>query len=235
MILSGRWYPGYAFLALLGFLLLGWTLAWALAAVEEIPAAKVLAVLDDPDQSRPPSPARVEVAIAALTRSAILVPANADLFLTLGRLEQARGRGLSPWSRPARLAFSRSLEHYRRATRIRPSWGYGWVNLALAELQAGGSEGEVIAHLERAMVLAPWEPPVQRLACQLGLMLLERLDPAHRRMVIDLFGRTLARQPEFLVPLLVSRRQESLIGPFLRENRRAQELVEAGVKSRKER
>jgi len=78
---------------------------------------------------------------------------------------------------PGESAGYRSISRasYLDAIRIRPTWGFAWINYAEADLLARGNNASTHFALRRAISLAPYEPKVQLKVLALGFSLWDSL------------------------------------------------------------
>jgi hypothetical protein len=88
-----------------------------------------------------------------------------------------------------------ALKNFRKVVSRRPSWPYGWGDIALVKLANEESNGEEFFHaVERADSLGPWESKVQRVVGKAGLSVWEELDQEEKQIIIDNLKRGTHRQ-----------------------------------------
>ncbi len=120
-----------------------------------------------------------------------LNPLNADYSANLGRLMEWGSWRESPDSLDFTRLRANAESFYLEAIRKRPSWGYAWANFAENRLLQGDSDEEFLAALEMAMVLAPWEPWVQRKVAWMGMATWEKLSDRTRTLVKENIRRAM--------------------------------------------
>lgn len=105
--------------------------------------------------------------------------------------------------------------------RKRPSWGFAWAHYAENELLSGNRAGEFQAALQKAMLLAPWEPQVQRKVAWMGMATWNELPIYMRDMVEQSIRRAAAidSDPEELVRLAVQYNWLDRLQPMMRTER----------------
>jgi len=111
---------------------------------------------------------------------------NADIVNATGRLYEFRSYMAS--SLKEKDAFGRkAIEYYKRVTRLRPAWPYGWMNLAESKARLGEVDMEFRHALMQLLHLAPWEKNTLPSIFQLSLFAWPYLDSANRRSFLDYF------------------------------------------------
>lgn len=105
----------------------------------------------------PTSLAAVEAGYDALGWLLRRDPLNAHAEVISGEFAEnlaTRERFLSaPYSR----WWAAAVQHYQRATELRPQWGYAWARLARAKFMLGSPATEAWRMLQKAMRLEPYE------------------------------------------------------------------------------
>lgn len=159
-----------------------------------------------------------------------LNPLNADHSADLGRLLDWQSLRHTSGSAHFKDYRERAGRFYREAIEKRPSWGYAWAHYAEVQFLLGNRDSELFPALEKAILLAPWEPQVQRKVAWIGIASWERLparlrvifeDSIRRSVVTDsnlIFIARMATQYNWvdnLVPLLRTERQRALLAYVL--------------------
>lgn len=164
-----------------------------------------------------------------------LNPFSADASADLGRLMAWRSLGHAARRAPYESSLSRAAQFYAESIEKRPSWGYAWAHYAESRLLLGDRGDGFLLALERAILLAPWEPGVQRKAVWIGLAAWNDLPEHLRDLVRENVGRSIAFDPQLdevvrlaiqfdwldqLIPMLRTGRQLDALGRIVEQNRR---------------
>ena len=112
-----------------------------------------------------------------------LNPLSADYSADLGRLMDWQSLRQSPESAKYAAYRARASQFHGEAIGKRPSWGYAWAHYAENQLLQGNRGYEFLKALDKAIVLAPWEPGVQRKVAWMGLATWDDL-PEHLRVMV---------------------------------------------------
>lgn len=153
--------------------------------------------------------------LQSLGLAAALQPWDADLAADLGRLSEWAIFDGTPWSAESARWRERAIGHYRQALRLRPSWAFAWAHLAQASLMNAAPLAESLRALDRAMVLGPVEPGVQRKVLWTGFSLWSQLDARMRGRIATVLRQTLAAQAPSAIGMAVHFNRESLLDDVL--------------------
>lgn len=158
------------------------------------------------------SPERWRDALRRLGQASRLNPWNADYAAELGR--HYAWLAWREQGSPDRSAVYRkaSADSYRTAIRLRPTWGFAWINFAESRMLAGQNDQETHRALQRAMDLAPLEPDTQLKVLLVGFSLWDTLPEATR----DEVRATLRRA------ILLNNRVDQIIRLAFQTNRTAE-------------
>lgn len=150
-----------------------------------------------------------------------LNPLNAEYSADLGRLMEWQSWRYSPKSMESVEYRARANQYYEEAIHKRPSWGFAWAHYAENQLLSGNPGREFTQALEKAMLLAPWEPGVQRKVAWMGMATWEQLPVLVRGKVEDSIRRmvTLESELEELVRLAIQYDLLDRLKPMMRTNR----------------
>lgn len=135
-------------------------------------------------------PAQWDAAYKRLILARHLNPLSADFSADLGRLMDWQSLRHSPESAKYAAYRARASQFHREAIGKRPSWGYAWAHYAENQLLRGNRGYEFLQALDKAIVLAPWEPGVQRKVAWMGLATWGSLPEYSRVMVKESIRRT---------------------------------------------
>lgn len=108
---------------------------------------------------------------------------DADHSANLGRLMEWQS-----WSSATSSGYTtyrnRAAKLYAEAIGLRPTWGYAWAHYAENQFLLGSPGEEFLVALEKAMVLGPWEPGVQRKVAWIGMAAWHDL-PSRTRILFE--------------------------------------------------
>ena len=164
-----------------------------------------------------------------------LNPLSADVSADFGRLMDWRSLDHAPGSAAYASSRSRATQFYAESIEKRPSWGYAWAHYAQSRLLLGDRGEDFLLALERAILLAPWEPGVQRKVAWIGLAAWEDLPESLRHLVRESVGRSIGFDPQLdevvrlavqfdwleqLIPMLRTGRQLDALGRIVEQNQR---------------
>jgi hypothetical protein len=169
---------------------------------------------------------RWHTAVRRLQQSRALNPLEANYAAELGRHYAWlawRIQGM-----PGKSAGYRSISRasYLDAIRIRPTWGFSWVNYAEADLLARGNNTSTHLALRRAIALAPYEPKVQLKVLTLGFSLWDGLSEDIREGIRDTLKRAVAigNDVDLIIRLAVQTKRVSDVADILTEKRHLEAL-----------
>lgn len=150
-----------------------------------------------------------------------LHPLSANYSADLGRLMEWQSWRFLPDGPASAKYRSQASRFYVETIRKRPSWGFAWAHYAENELLSGNRAGEFQAALQKAMLLAPWEPQVQRKVAWMGMATWNELPIYMRDMVEQSIRRAAAidSDPEELVRLAVQYNWLDRLQPMMRTER----------------
>ncbi len=136
-------------------------------------------------------PGEWERQLVRLQRAARWNPGDAWVSMRLARLYQWRAYEQRLWSELATRSRQQVIDHIRRATRQRPSWGLTWAALSAAKVDAGEIDDEMLAALSRAVDLGPWERQVQHQVISAGIRAWGGLPDPMRQSILNMVRRGL--------------------------------------------
>jgi hypothetical protein len=128
-------------------------------------------------------PAQWDAAYRRLSLARRLNPLSAAYSADMGLLMDWKSLRQSPESAKFAAYRARASQFYGEAIGKRPSWGYAWARYAESQLLLGNQGYEFLQALEKAILLAPWEPGVQRKVAWMGLATWDEL-PERLRVVV---------------------------------------------------
>lgn len=124
---------------------------------------------------------------AKLLEAQSLTPRNPGVLEGLGVLHERRAASRDM------LLYAR--DYFARSLEVRPASPYAWANLAAVRYELGDTGAAFEGALVRAVELGPWEPEVQRVVADVGLAVLEEVQPATRAAIERAVGFAMRRDP----------------------------------------
>ena len=147
--------------------------------------------------------------VDALREALRVTPRDPELWEFLGFAYEIASRNFAPAGTSVYSEFA--LIHFREAAALRPTSPYAWTAVAVMKHRLGQVDEEFLQAFFSAMRLGPWEPRLQRITSDLGLILWDRLDARLRDEVRENWRRTAAWQADALVKLAISRGRERVL------------------------
>ncbi len=95
-----------------------------------------------------------------------------------------------------------ALNHYIKSVSLRPSWPYAWSNVMTVKFRLGQIDEEFIQALHIAETLGPWEPGIQKMVIDIGLITWPRLSYSDRSFVMKTISHALEKQPKAALSLV---------------------------------
>ncbi|MBF0424968.1 MAG: hypothetical protein HQL66_04000 [Magnetococcales bacterium] len=180
-----------------------WSGRWGLAEFYTFPIEKLSTKLHDPKVSFEEKESAWQQAVHYNRQALSLHPGNAEYWLQLGQLHYVWSRQIKEDIERSASLLAEAASNYEMAANIRPTWGYTWINLAQVRMVQGRERwGEAVTDLERAMVLAPWEPTVQQNVVRLGFILWSVLEDRLQNDVLNVAVRAMQSSPYPILELV---------------------------------
>jgi len=120
-----------------------------------------------------------------LERAREFDPENPELLMASGLAYEGRFAYDAVQYPQAREDREKALAYYRQSVKLRPSWPYGWIDLALVKYRLGELNQEFYDALAISAELGPWEPGVQRVIIDIGLHGWDHINDDAHTLVID--------------------------------------------------
>jgi hypothetical protein len=152
-----------------------------------------------------------------------LNPLNADYSADLGRLMEWRAWQYLPEDVKSKEARAKAARYYEETLGKRPSWGFAWAHYGENRLLSGIADEKFVAALEMAMVLAPWEPRVQRKVAWMGMATWDVLPAGTQNEVEQSIARSVALDIELeeLVRLAIQYDWLDRLRPMMRTEKQS--------------
>lgn len=179
--------------------MLAWSARWGLAGLYSIPAERVGEAWQHPKHPQPPDKQNWEKAVTYLHQAIKLEPNNAGHHFRLAHLFHLRALELHSWHPQFLPLLEQAGKEYQQALKLRPSWGFGWINLAQIQVQENRITPETIRFLNRGLRLAPTSILVQRTALHLGFSLWEHLQPTEQQEILLIAKKLLPDHGEYVL------------------------------------
>ncbi|MCG8377970.1 MAG: hypothetical protein MI865_00690 [Proteobacteria bacterium] len=131
---------------------------------------------------------------ADLSKALEFDPSNPDIHEYLAIALEGRYSKLVPGATEAESFRMQALTHYIKSASMRPSWPYAWNNKMLAKFRLQQIDKEFLAALHNAKRLGPWEPGIQRMVIDVGLIIWPELSRSDRSVVMETISHALEKQ-----------------------------------------
>nr|CRH05411.1 conserved protein of unknown function [Candidatus Magnetococcus massalia] len=118
----------------------------------------------------------IQTAFSQLESAQSWQPGNPDILFEMGNL-QLQMASQAADAKQKQIHLKRAMVYYQTLLTIRPTWSYGWINLAMTRARLGEKIEVVEQDLERAIILAPFDVSVQQGVLKLGFHLWDKLSP----------------------------------------------------------
>jgi hypothetical protein len=99
-------------------------------------------------------------------------------------------------------SLQQALDYNLKAIQQRPVSAYTWANIALLKSQLKQYDAQFEMALKQAIVLGQWEPLVQHLVIEAGLVAWYQLPKSTRWLVLAAIERGMLIQPQFIIALM---------------------------------
>lgn len=120
-----------------------------------------------------------------IERAHELDPGNPELLMALGLAHEGRFAHYAVQLPEAEQDRKKALVYYRQSVKLRPSWPYGWIDLALVKYRLGELDREFYDALAISTELGPWEPGVQKVIIEIGLHGWNEINDDAHTLVLD--------------------------------------------------
>ncbi len=95
-----------------------------------------------------------------------------------------------------------ALDYYRKAVELRPQWPYTWSGIVLLKYKMSEFDQEFQLALNSATELGPWEPNVQKIIAEVGLISWNKLEHSQRITIVENIRRGVTMQPRLMLDIL---------------------------------
>jgi hypothetical protein len=150
------------------------------------------------DQGYVSDPVQWDDAYSRLSLAHSMNPLSADHSADLGRLMDWQSLRQSPDGAKFTALREHASQFHAEAIGKRPSWGYAWAHYAENQLLLGNRGDDFLLALEKAIVLAPWEPGVQIKIAWIGMATWADLPERMRVVVKESIRRTVEANENFI-------------------------------------
>lgn len=131
----------------------------------------------------------------SLSKAQQLDPTNPYIYENLGIALEARFSKMEPGDLDARVYREQALEHYRTSAFLRPTWPYAWNSIMTVKFRLGEIDHEFFTAFNNAERLGRWEPDIQRMLVDIGLINWLQFPASERKYLLDIVSRSLEKQP----------------------------------------
>lgn len=120
-----------------------------------------------------------------LERARELDPDNPELLMATGLAHEGRFAHAAVSLPEAKEDREEALVYYRQSVKLRPTWPYGWIDLALVKYRLGELDQEFYHAIAVSQELGPWEPGVQKIIIEIGLHGWNEINDEMQTRVLD--------------------------------------------------
>jgi len=113
-------------------------------------------------------------------------PTNSEFYRTLGQVIEGPYRKYQLGDKEALEARTTAAEYYRESIKLRPTWPYGYVDLALVKFRLLQIDDEFYDAMFASMEYGPWEPDIQRVVSEIGMVLWNILEDREREFILNI-------------------------------------------------
>ena len=155
-------------------------------------------------------------------KSAIeLMPDNASLINTLGRLYEFRAFQMERSSISRELHALKAIIQFRKAATVSPAWVYPWLNLVQTKARAGQLDPEFTRAYFQATLLGPWERNAMPPLIELGLHAYGVMTIGQQKKVDSYIDKVANGEADYIAGALQSRGSKAAVCEQLKKaNRR---------------
>jgi polysaccharide biosynthesis protein VpsP len=132
----------------------------------------------------------------SLSKSLELDPNNPKIHEILALAIEGRFSNVVPKDAEANVFRKLALEHYRKSVLLRPTWPYVWNKLTVVKYRLGQIDDEFYEALHNAERLGPWEPVIQRMVLEVGLINWLVFSKPERTFVLETISNALEKEPQ---------------------------------------
>ena len=117
---------------------------------------------------------------ANLEKAIELDPTNPDINLWLGKVIEGPYAKVGLRKSIAKDARLKAAGYYRESIRLRRTWPFAWIDLAMVKYRLFEIDDEFFHAVRRSMYYGPWEPDILRVVSDFGMVLWKILDENNR-------------------------------------------------------
>jgi polysaccharide biosynthesis protein VpsP len=132
----------------------------------------------------------------SLSKALELEPNNPEIHEVLALAIEGRFSNMAPKDAEANVYRRLALEHYRKSVLLRPTWPYAWNKLTVVKYRLGQIDDEFYEALHNAERLGPWEPVIQRMVLEVGLINWLVFSKPERTFVLQTISHALEKDPQ---------------------------------------
>ncbi|MEM7027420.1 MAG: hypothetical protein AAF410_04255 [Pseudomonadota bacterium] len=136
-----------------------------------------------------------------LMKAQQLDPSNPDIRENLAIALEGRYAKFAAGEIEAETNRNKALAHYRTSVSLRPSWPYAWNSLMAVKFRLGQIDKEFFNVFHQAERLGRWEPDIQRMLVNIGLMNWLQFPASERAYLLEIVKRSLQKQPNEILDI----------------------------------
>ncbi len=131
-----------------------------------------------------------------LTKAQQLDPTNPYIHENLAIAYEGQFSKVAPGDIKAEADREKALAHYLTSVSLRPTWPYAWNNIMVVKFRLDEFDEEFFTAFYNSERLGTWEPYVQRMLVDVGLMNWLEFPAIERNYILEIVSRSLQKQPE---------------------------------------
>jgi len=120
-----------------------------------------------------------------VTTALSLDPTNPDIHQLFGKVTEGPYQKVGLGKKEAACPRQMVAEHYRRSIELRPTWPYGYIDLALVKYRLLEIDDEFYNAMHASLEYGPWGPDIQRVVSEIGMVLWNIMDNQEREFILE--------------------------------------------------
>jgi len=131
-----------------------------------------------------------------LTTALSLDPTNPDIHHIFGKVTEGPYAKYGLLKTVAKASRLEAANYYRESIRLRPTWPYAWIALALVKYRLFEIDDEFFQAVHQSMHYGPWEPDILRVVAEFGMVLWKILEYNEREFFLATIRRSFLHASE---------------------------------------
>lgn len=130
-----------------------------------------------------------------LSKAQQLDPSNPYIYENLAIALEGRFAKVKSGNSNAEAYRQEALAHYLTSASLRPTWPYVWNSIMTVKYRLGEIDDEFFTAFKNAERLGRWEPDIQRMLVDIGLINWLKFPASERKYLLDIVSRSIEKQP----------------------------------------